>query len=169
METNYHHLISNRGIKHDPHCYGCAFKIFEKPNTPITFGIGNIISDTMIIVNPYDYTKPINKIKILNILYDTYLKITGKDIFEECYITRFVKCNVKGITFNQENSAPCMTHLIKEYNMTNVKKIIYINSVCELFTDCCKNIKTIKISNPLYKTSDNIDDFIEEFRKAIYD
>lgn len=117
-------------------CSDCPLKIYAKPNETITYGVGNINSNVMIVLPTYDINADKDYNTILKILIDTYKEHTGKNLLEDAYITRIVKC-YKNSPYNLIESAidNCIIHVSYEILKFKGKYVIYTGNTFEAIND----------------------------------
>lgn len=119
------HIVSKTKIKTAKCCQSCPLKLYASDDDTIIFGTGNIITDTIMILPSYDVKAKIGYITMLQIVQDAHKDITGKELLEEMYVTRAVKCLNK-TDFNLENEAikSCLSNLFYEIGRITPKKLI---------------------------------------------
>lgn len=170
IKTN--HFKSNLDINTCQICKNCPIKLYAKPDDKIIFGIGNITTDTIMILPIYDIKSNLNYITIFDILRDNYNKIVGKDILEDNYITRYIKC-INKTDFNLEKHAIryCSYNLYYEIRRINPRKIIsFDNNYIDIISSF--PVKIFNVMNPAvmyYNNNILKDKFIEQLTKAVYD
>lgn len=133
-------------IKQCNTCKNCPLKIYAKENEKITYGVGNIHSNVIIVLPTYDANADKDYNTILKLLLDTYKEHTGRDLLEDAYITRLVKC-YKNTPYNLMDVAVpyCGYHLSYELLKINAKNIIFTGDILKRFIDgfCLEN--TIRV------------------------
>lgn len=170
------HAVSKINIKRATCCSNCPIRLYADDSDTIVFGVGNIYTDTIMILPSYDVNADIDYITILTLLQKAYSEITGSDLLENNYITRYIKCLDK-TSRNLNNTAVkhCITNLYYEINKIHPKKIIsfnkdyveYLNGV-NVFGD----IKVINVISPgvMYYDNNNLKEvFMKQLKEAIYD
>ena len=113
-------------------CQDCPLKIYSKPNETITYGVGNINSNVMIVLPTYDVNADKDYNTILKLLIDSYKKYIGKNLLEDVYITRIVKC-YKNSPYNLINGAinSCLIHVSYEILKHKGKYVVYSGGTFE--------------------------------------
>ena len=103
----------------------CLGFYHSKKNDNIVLGIGNVVTDTILVLPSYDTNAKIGYNTILNITQNAYKDIKGTELLEDCYVTRSIKC-VNKTHFNLEKDAikHCITNLFYEISRINPKKLI---------------------------------------------
>ena len=106
-------------------CSNFPLKLYSKKNDNIVLGIGNVVTDTILVLPSYDTNAKIGYNTILNITQNAYKNIKGTELLEDCYVTRSIKC-VNKTHFNLEKDAikHCITNLFYEISRINPKKLI---------------------------------------------
>lgn len=155
----------------DKVCINCPLKLYNKKDSKVIYGIGNIYANTILILPPYKLNSKDNPLTIIS---DLYTKNTSKNILEEYYITRSIKC-YKSSDFNLYDSAcKCCSHFcIHEICRIKPKKVIILDknysNIIEEFCDKYK-INYIRLMNPnVMKYNDNIlkEAFIKQFNEYV--
>lgn len=175
-ELNIKHYSSMLNIKTYYGCTNCPLKLYANENDTVIFGVGNIMSDTMMVLPAYDTKANIDYYTILNIIQDIYKQLKGTNILEECYITRSIKCFNK-TDFNLEKDAikSCIDNLIYECYRIKPNKIIIFdknlydfglyNNIRGIF-----NVKTVISPGVMYYDNQNLKDiFMKQLNEAIND
>lgn len=105
------HCKTQLVIKQCNTCKNCPLKIYAKENERITYGVGNIHSNVIIVLPTYDANADKDYNTILKLLLDTYKEHTGRNLLEDAYITRLVKC-YKNTPYNLMDQAKyyCVPH-----------------------------------------------------------
>lgn len=152
-------------------CVECPLKLYNKKDSKVTYGIGNIYANTILILPPYNINSDNNPLTIIN---DLYTKNTSKNILEEYYITRFIKC-YNNTNFNLYNTAAHICHqfLLHEIIRIKPKRLIVFdktyNYLVEEFCDKFK-IDNIQLMNPnVMRYDDHVlkDAFIKQFNEYV--
>lgn len=173
------HLTSNLYINKVSICSGCPLRIYAKQDEKITFGIGNIFGNIIFVLPTYNVDSELKDNSPLKLLQNQYKEITGKELLEENYVTRFIKCDIKS-TFDLENHAVkyCYTNLIYEISRIKPKKVVILTRDYEDIVDYVKilfnnnsNIKFYQTYNigVLYYNNEYKENFIEQLKEIIYD
>lgn len=157
-------------------CSNCPLKLYSKENDTIVFGTGNRVTNTMIILPSYDTKADINYNTILKIVRDTYKDITDKELLEDCYVTRTIKC-VNKTDFNLEKEAikNCICNLYYELSRIKPNKLIIFDKQLYDFGLYNYNrgkyiVKTVISPAIIYYDNQNLKDiFVRQFKEAIYD
>lgn len=156
----------------DEVCYDCPLKLYNKKGSKVTYGVGNIYANTILILPPYNINS--KKDSVINIIDDLYSKNTGKNIFEEYYITRTIKC-YNSTNFNLNDSAfkICYKYLIHEICRIKPKSIILFDkNYYEFIDNFCSNykIQVHNILNPNVMWYDNNiikESFMQQFKDVV--
>lgn len=170
------HLTSKIKIKQAKCCSNCPIKIYCKDDETITFGTGNIFTNTIMVLPSYDFKADIGYPTILKIIQDCYKEITTKDILEDYYITRTIKCLNK-TNFNLEKDAIkyCINHLFYEVFRLKPKKVIIFDKEIYDFGlyNCNRGkfiVKTVISPAIMYYNNQNLKDiFMKQLKEAIND
>lgn len=142
-------------IKQCSTCKNCPLKIYAKENETITYGVGNIHSNVIIVLPTYDANADKDYNTILKLLLDTYKEHTGRDLVEDAYITRLVKC-YKNTPYNLMDQAKyyCIFHTSYEIFRINAKYVIFTGDTVKKYIDSfhlSNNISTFgKITYTMY-------------------
>ena len=169
------HIISKIKIQDAKCCKSCPLKLYVSSNNDtIIFGVGNILTDTIIILPSYDVKAKIGYITILKIVQDVYRDITGKELLEDIYVTRAIKCFNK-TDFNLEKEAikSCFSNLFYEIDRISPSKLIVFDKHCyDILFNYNNNglIKVIPVISPgvMYYDNDALKErFINEFKNAL--
>lgn len=117
-------------------CENCPLRIYAKKDETITYGIGNIYSNVIIVLPTYDVNADKDYNSILKLLLDTYKEHIGRDLLEDAYITRIVKCH-KNSPYNLIDAAIpyCSYHISYEMLKINAKNIIFAGDTLKQFID----------------------------------
>lgn len=100
------------------YCNSCVNKLFNHKRV-ILKSKGNIMADTVFLIPNKTYGEELHKV-----LYDLYLDITGKDIYEECYVTYNIKCPYCYVyNFANKAAEQCYKILDKELTKVPYKRI----------------------------------------------
>lgn len=169
------HIISKIRIQKAKCCKDCPLKLYVPSyDDTIIFGVGNILTDTIIILPSYDVKAKIGYITILKIVQDIYKDITGKELLEDMYVTRAIKCLNK-TDFNLEKKAikSCFSNLFYEIGRITPSKLIVFDKHCyDILFNYNNNgfIKIIPVISPgvMYYNNDALKErFINEFKQAL--
>ena len=169
------HIISKIKIQDAKCCKDCPLKLYvSSDNDTIIFGVGNILTDTIMILPSYDVKAKIGYITMLQIVQNAYKDITGKELLEEVYVTRVIKCLNK-TDFNLEKEAikSCFSNLFYEIGRISPSKLIVFDRLCyDVLFNYNNNglIKIISVISPGVMYYDNNalkDRFINEFKQAL--
>lgn len=116
-------------IKQFGTCKNCPLKIYAKENETITYGVGNIHSNVIIVLPTYDANADKDYNTILKLLLDTYKEHTGRDLLEDAYITRLVKC-YKNTPYNLMDQAKyyCIFHTSYELVKHPGKYVVFMGN-----------------------------------------
>ena len=168
------HIISNAKINTAKCCQYCPLRLYTNEDDKIIFGVGNIITDTIMILPSYDTQAKIGYNTILKIVEDAYKDITGKELLEEIYVTRAVKC-FKRTDFNLEKEAikSCFSNLFYEISrITPSKLIIFDKQLYDFGLYSCNQgkflVKTVVSPGVMYYDNQSLKDvFIKQFKEAL--
>lgn len=157
-------------------CANCPLKLCAEQEDKIILGTGNIMTDTIMILPSYDVKAGIGYPTMLKIIQDIYKEIKGKDILEECYITRSIKCLNK-TDFNLEKGAikSCITNLFYEVGrITPCKLIIFDKQLYDFGLYNCNRgkfvVKTVISPGVMYYDNQNLKDiFMKQLNEALND
>ena len=173
-ELAVEHIISKLNIQKAKCCQYCPLRLYANKDDKIIFGVGNIITDTIMVLPSYDTKTKIGYNTILKIVEDSYKDITGKELLEEIYVTRTVKC-FKRTDFNLEKEAikSCFSNLFYEINRITPKKIIIFDKELYNFNLYSYvrgkyDVRTVVSPGVMYYDNQNLKNiFIKQFKKAI--
>ena len=169
------HIVSNAKIKTAKCCQYCPLKLYVSyDDDTIIFGTGNIITNTIMILPSYDVKAKIGYITMLQIVQDAYKDITGKELLEEVYVTRAIKCLNK-TDFNLEKEAikSCISNLYYEISCITPHKLIIFDKQIYDFGLYRYNqgkyvVKTVVSPGVMYYDNQNLKDiFIKQFKEAL--
>lgn len=155
-------------------CSNCPLKLYSKKNDNIVFGIGNIVTDTMLVLPSYDTNAKIGYNTILNITQNAYKDIKGTELLEDYYVTRSIKC-VNKTHFNLEKDAikSCFTNLLYEISRIAPRKIIIFDKLLADFDldNYFRNkivIKTVISPGVMYYDNQHLKDvFIQQLTESL--
>lgn len=166
------HIKSKLNINSVKYCSKCPIRVYAKENETITFGVGNIITDTIMVLPSYDVNAKIGYTTILKILQDVYKDIKGTELLEDCYVTRTIKCLNK-TDFNLEKYAikSCIYNLSYEICRIHPRKIIVFDRAADDYIK--PSIFSVKrVYNPgvMYYDNQKLKDiFINQLKEALND
>lgn len=157
-------------------CANCPLKLYAEKNDKIILGIGNIMTNTIMILPSYDVKAKIGYSTILKIIQDAYRDIKGTELLEECYVTRSIKCLNK-TDFNLEKDAikSCITNLFYEVGRITPKKVIIFDKQLYDFGlyNCNRRkfvVKTCISPGVMYYDNQNLKDiFMKQLNEALND
>lgn len=156
-------------------CSNCPLKLYANENDKIILGTGTIITNIIMILPSYDVNANIGYITMLKIVQDVYKDIIGKELLEDVYVTRSIKCFNK-TDFNLEKDAikSCITNLIYEIGRITPTKIIIFDKHLynfNLYQNKLKYVvKTVLSPGVMYYDNQNLKDiFIKQFKEAIFE
>ena len=142
----YEHIITGIKISISKVCDKCPYKIYSTPEETVAFGIGNIYSNFIFILPTYNHRAKINGETSLTLLNKTYNEITGKNMFEEVYTTRLVKCSKNtDHSLYQSSIGPCSNFLIYEINKLDGKHVVFFGSA---YDDYINNSSMVGMNIP---------------------
>lgn len=168
--NKFKHISGALEIKKFFGCNNCPEKLYAKDGDKIQYGIGNIYTDTMFVLPNYDINIKTNYDNILELLINAYKELRGKDILEEVYISRILKC-FHHSSYNLENKAIdcCITHLFNEMYKHKGNNIILFGNTYDILCkykadfDLILNYKVIQICYSPAMIFYNKDKFMEDF------
>ena len=169
------HIISKIKIQDAKCCKDCPLKLYvSSDNDTIIFGVGNILTDTIMILPSYDVKAKIGYITMLQIVQNAYKDITGKELLEEVYVTRVIKCLNK-TDFNLEKEAikSCISNLYYEIGRITPRKVIIFDKQIYDFGLYRYNqgkyiVKTVINPGVMYYDNDALKDiFIKQLKEAL--
>ena len=175
VELAAEHIVSNKKIKAAKCCQYCPLKLYvSSDDDTIIFGIGNIITDTIMILPSYDVKAGIGYITMLKIVQDAYKDITGNELLENVYVTRAIKCLNK-TDFNLEKEAikSCFSNLYYEIGRITPRKLIIFDKQIYDFGLYRYNqgkyvVKTVVSPGVMYYDNDALKEvFIKQFKEAL--
>lgn len=153
-------------------CANCPLKLYAKKNENIVLGIGNVVTDTIMILPSYDVKAKIGYRTMLNVIQDVYRELTSRDVLEDYYITRSIKCLNK-TDFNLEKDAIkyCISNLFWEIGrIAPSKLIIFDKQLYDFNYNSQISIKTVMSPGVMYYDNQKLKDvFIKQFNAAIND
>ena len=156
-------------ITNNPICAECPCKIYADDKTTIAFGRGNIVSGKIIILPQFNQ-------KSLEIIIEQYLELTGRDIYEDCYVTALQKCYIFSDIPEKKSAEHCTRLLTYEIGKINPRKLLFLGFTYDHYCNNCKvnviNGKVITAPNPLifmYNNQKFITEFTERLREFAYD
>lgn len=130
-EINIEHIYSNSKKQNAKCCNKCPLRIYANKDDVIIFGTGNISSNIIMILPSYDVEAKVGYDTLLTLLADVYKEITERNIFEDCYITRYIKClNKTDFYFESVALYNCSSNLFYEIGRIVPKKIISFDKKC---------------------------------------
>lgn len=169
IKINY---IKTKNNKINLICNNCPYKLYDT-NENIYLGQGNINSGIAIIYKGGNYNKcklPVEE----ELLLTYYNNITNRNLYEDFYVTRYIKCSIAdNINYKIEN-ANCLNFLLRELIRLKITKIILIGSKLKNISYYLKqyipNIIIVNIISPLIiKIDKNKENhFIKSFNNALY-
>lgn len=156
-------------------CTNCPYRLYQKPNDTIKKGRGNYFGRAIFIVDDDESVK---------ILKEVYEYLTGRDIFEDYYITTLYKCKYnKDIKRPEIVGMSCIKNVREEINKVHIGVVFGIgNNVITILSNYLNNnnnVLDVNFNNKLYYLFNydpkwykkgNIvlrDTFINEFSKII--
>ena len=176
VELPVEHMSTNLFISICEVCSKCPCRIYADEDDKIILGVGNIYADTVVILPSYDVKAGIGYPTILKIMQDAYKDIVGKELLENCYVTRTIKCFNK-TDFNLEKDAvkSCFTNLIYEVSRIKPKKVIILDKqIYDFGLYSCNRgkfaVKTVISPGVMYYDNQKLKDtFIEQLKEALND
>lgn len=167
------HIISNIYIHKHSNCSNCPIKLYNDESKTIIYGVGNIFTDTIFVLPTYDVNAKIGYETLLTLLQKQYKELTNKEVLEDCYITRVIKC-FKKTNFDLERSAVkfCIYNLLYEIIRIKPKKVIFLTKdyndiigfLNQYFTTNYYQTYNIGV---LYYNNEYKDEFIKQLKEII--
>ena len=174
QELAVEHLSSMVNIKTAKCCLNCPLRLYARKDDKIIFGCGNIITDTIMILPSYDVKAGIGYNTILNITQNVYKDITGRELLEEYYVTRAIKClNKTDYVFEKQAVNSCISNLWYEIGRIKPKQVIVFDKyVYEVLEINCRRlgigIKTNMNPGVMYYDNESLKKiFYEEFKRSL--
>ena len=162
-------------VKDNPACKNCPYRLYQKDTAIVKKGQGNYFGKAIFIVDDDESVK---------ILKQVYKNLTGRDIFEDYYVTTLYKCK-----YNRDIKRPgivgmnCIKNVRVEINKIPIGVVYGIgNNVITILSNYLNNknhVLDINFNykmyylinyNPKWCKKGNIvlrDTFINEFSKII--
>lgn len=169
------HCVSKINIKNCLGCSNCPIRLYADEKDTIILGTGNICSNIIMILPSYDVHAGIDYITILTLLQNAYRDITGKELLDDCYVTRYIKCLDK-TDRNLNNTAVkhCLKNLYYEINKIKPKKVISFNKeyveYIERITDYGIELFNVISPGVMYYNNDKLKNvFMKQLKEAIDD
>lgn len=166
------HIKTNLIINAVKCCSKCPIRIYAKQGETIVFGVGNITTDTIMVLPSYDINAKIGYNTILNILQKVYRDIKGTELLEDCYVTRTIKCLNK-TDFNLEKDAieSCICNLYYEICRIRPKKIIMFDRAADDYVKpSIFSVKHVYSPGVMYYDNQTLkDNFIKQLKEALND
>ena len=172
------HIVSKSLVCEHSICTDCPIKLFKREDEKVIYGIGNICTNTVFVLPPYDIRTNIKYETLLNKLIEVYKEITNKNILEEHYVTRIIKCLDKSNYEMYDKAATkCINHFITELNFIKPTKLIFFgdslnHAYNNLFSKININVEIFDVYSPAVFFYDNVElhnKFVKQLTKAIYD
>lgn len=167
------HIPSKLVINKIRMCESCPLHVFAEDGQVIMFGAGNIFSDTIMVLPPYDIKAKVDYITMIDLLECAYKEITGLDIFEETYITRSIKCFSKtNYDLNTIAIKECANKLYYEIVRIQPNKVIVFDKNCDIDVIKANNYKVIQVISPAvmyYNNTELKEIFMKQLKEAIND
>lgn len=156
-------------------CINCPYRLYQKQNDTVKQGQGNYFGKAIFIVDDDESVKILKKV---------YEYLTGRDIFEDYYVTTLYKCKYnKDIKRPRVVGTNCIKNVREEINKIQINVVYAIGTnVTSIVANYIKNTNHIldtNFNNKLYYLFNyspkwckigNIvlkDTFINEFAKII--
>lgn len=148
--TNNRYYNTTRKIVTDRFCANCPLKLYAKEDDKVILGIGNICGDILFILPSYDISTRVNYDNMFDITNQAYCNVTGRDIIEDYYVTRYVKCHNK-TSFKLDDICVnhCFHNLLYEINRIKPKKIAsFDRNLSNVLNGISANIRIYNITSP---------------------
>lgn len=171
------HMNTNIEIVESKVCNGCPFKVYSNKGDKVVLGTGNINGSHIFILPTYDYKASQGYQTLLSLLVKFFDEHMGRDLFEDVYVTRMVKCNHRS-EHELYNDAvrPCMEFLDYEVRKLPARNVVFFG---QAFNDYERHNDTVgrnipfknifKAFSPAVLFYDNpkvIADFTEQINKV---
>lgn len=142
----YDHIHTTKKINDSIICKSCPYKIYSNKTDTVTMGIGNIFSNFIFVVPTYDSKSKVGNETTLTKLISIYHEITGKELLEQIYVTRLVKC-YKTVDHNLYNQSvtPCSNYLMYEFGRLQGKHVIMFGTT---YSDYISNCDVVGLNIP---------------------
>lgn len=155
-------------------CSQCPLKLYANEDDKIILGTGNIITNTIMVLPSYDIKAGIGYTTMLKITQDTYKDIVGRELLEDVYVTRSIKClNKTDFNLDKDAIKSCITNLFYEVSRITPRKVIIFDKQLYNFGlyRCIAGkfvVKTCISPGVMYYDNQNLKDiFIKQFKEAI--
>lgn len=136
IEIAIEHMTTSHAIKSSYMCSECPYRIFCEDDDKVTFGTGNIYGEYIFVLPTYDSKAKANYITIVSKLIDVYKDITGRDILQDGYVTRIVKCHtVTSHDLYDAGAKACIKYLHYEFTKIHAPKVIFFGSAYTDFVE----------------------------------
>lgn len=124
------HLPTSISIRDNKYsCKGCPLSIYANENDKVMLGCGNIHARTMLVLTPYNVNASIDYLTCLKVLIDLYRNETGRELLDDSYVTRGIKClNKSPYNLYEQAVSHCYTYFRYECNKLKPRKIISFNT-----------------------------------------
>lgn len=180
MAHKVKNLIEDKHLKTNIHqikceqCSECPLHVYSNDNDVVIFGVGNIFADTILVLPSYDTKAKVNYTTILSIVEKAYYQIEHKDIYEECYVTRTIKCYDKSnYNLMQDAIKHCKEFLYYEVIKLKPRRIIIFDSkfdTTELEMNTFARIAHVINPGVMYYDNNKLKQtFMKQFKEALYD
>lgn len=174
VELAVEHYSTQLFIHKSDVCFRCPLKLYANENDKIIFGTGNIVTDTIIVLPSYDIKAGVGYTTMLKIIQDAYKDIVGRELLEDTYVTRSIKClNKTDFNLDKDAIKSCITNLFYEVSRIAPRKVIIFDK--QLYDFGLYRyirgklvVKTCISPEVMYYDNQNLKDiFIKQFKEAI--
>lgn len=120
-------------INKHPICYKCPYKVYRDVDETISYGIGNIYSDIMLIGDGI-----INQTSLrggngyLQYIKEIYEKVSNFELENNVYITDLIKCNDKSEYIDKNDCLVCIEILKSTIAKHKYRKIIFTGNTLNI-------------------------------------
>lgn len=173
-EIAIEHYSTQLFIRKADVCSQCPLKLYANEDDKIILGTGNIITNTIMVLPSYDVKAGIGYTTMLKITQDTYKDIVGRELLEDVYVTRSIKClNKTDFNLDKDAIKSCITNLFYEISRITPHKVIIFDKQLYNFGlyRCVIGkfvVKTCISPGVMYYDNQNLKDiFIKQFKEAI--
>lgn len=171
-EEKYLRYITNYNITHYS-CDNCPAKLFQEiEDKPITSGIGNICSNTIIIYPTYVSINSKLFDRLTDIIRNRYKEKYDTDLLNCIYITPVIKCYCNNANYNIKNAIlnKCAIKTLSEIvDHNNHTKIIYLGDAKDIDIIIPNNLYKIRLDCPfpIFNLEEEQEEFLTELFKYI--
>lgn len=160
------HITAYAKINACKTCVDCPLRVFAKEDDNVVLGIGNIFAKQWIVLPTYN-TKCATYKTRLDVLIDVYKELTDRELREDFYITRDIKCiNPSSYLLYHAAKDSCAHFLRYEYIKLHPQNIVWFSD--NLYECPFENSTTITSCAVMFYDDDKLKErFKQEFMNAI--